>query len=111
MHRAAAQLATALESLTADQWAREVRTAQRRAVPATEIPWLRAREVMVHAVDLGVGITFADLPTGFLEALVADISAKRGEIMLPDAPLPDVAAWLAGRPHALLDAPELGPWL
>ena len=34
--------------------AAEVVTAQGRTVPATEIPWLRAREVYVHVVDLGV---------------------------------------------------------
>ena len=28
-------------------------TAQGRTVPASETPWMRAREVMVHAVDLG----------------------------------------------------------
>ena len=46
---------------TDDQWATEVVTAQGRTVPATEIPWLRAREVYVHAVDLGLGVTFAEL--------------------------------------------------
>ena len=43
----------ALDALSDDQWSSEVRTAQGRLLPATEIPWLRAREVMVHAVDLG----------------------------------------------------------
>ena len=39
---------------------------------------MRAREVMVHAVDLGTGVTFADLPTDFLMALCEDIVARRG---------------------------------
>ena len=42
-------------ALDDEQWARQVRTAQGRTVPATEIPWMRAREVMVHAVDLEAG--------------------------------------------------------
>jgi len=105
----------AMDRLTPDQWQREVRTAQGRTVPATEIPWMRAREVMVHAVDLEHGITFADLPADFLTALCADIQAKRGLDALPEevagAPLPDVTAWLAGRSHPIAGAPELGPWL
>ncbi|MGX4689324.1 maleylpyruvate isomerase family mycothiol-dependent enzyme [Streptomyces sp. JNUCC 63] len=100
-----------LDRLTDEQWQHEVVTAQGRTVPATELPWMRAREVCVHAVDFGTGATFADLPSGFLSALVDEISTKRGLTELPDGPLPEVAAWLAGRPHSLADAPELGPWL
>ncbi|NED31744.1 maleylpyruvate isomerase N-terminal domain-containing protein [Streptomyces sp. SID8499] len=106
------RLAAGLDRLTDEQWQREVVTAQGRTVPATELPWLRAREVCVHAVDLGTGgVAFADLPKGFLTALVEEIRAKRALTELPDGPLPEVAAWLAGRPHALAAAPELGPWL
>ncbi|MGW4348184.1 maleylpyruvate isomerase N-terminal domain-containing protein [Streptomyces sp. NPDC004690] len=106
------RLAAGLDRLTDEQWRREVVTAQGRTVPATELPWLRAREVCVHAVDLGTGgVAFADLPKGFLTALVEEIRAKRALTELPDGPLPEVAAWLAGRPHALAAAPELGPWL
>jgi maleylpyruvate isomerase len=72
---------------------------------------MRSRETFVHAVDLDRGVSFADLPGGFLDALVTDIAAKRGLDALPDGPLPEVAAWLAGRPHALAGAPDLGPWL
>ncbi|WP_369227246.1 maleylpyruvate isomerase N-terminal domain-containing protein [Streptomyces sp. R39] len=106
------RLAAGLGRLTDEQWRHRVVTAQGRTVPATELPWMRAREVCVHAVDLGTGVvTFADLPRGFLAALVDEIRAKRGLTGLPEGPLPAVAAWLAGRPHSLADAPELGPWL
>ncbi|MEV8517199.1 maleylpyruvate isomerase family mycothiol-dependent enzyme [Dactylosporangium sp. NPDC051484] len=103
----------AMGSLTQRQWQAEVMTAQRRTVPATEIPWLRSREVLVHAVDLDRGVGFADLPASFLEALVEDICAKRGlgASALPAGPLAEVAAWLAGRPHTLVEVPELGSWL
>ncbi|WP_116198719.1 maleylpyruvate isomerase family mycothiol-dependent enzyme [Amycolatopsis circi] len=107
----ARSLESAMAALTPSQWQAEVVTAQGRTVPATEIPWLRAREVCVHAVDLGTGLTFADLPNAFLSALVAEIQAKRGLDTLPDGPLPDVAAYLAGRPHSLTGVPDLGPWL
>lgn len=105
------KLGVAVDALTGVQWRTEVVTAQGRTVPATEIPWLRAREVCVHAVDLGTGTTFADLPGAFLAALIADIQGKRGQAEIPDGPLPEVAAYLAGRPHSLADVPDLGAWL
>jgi len=108
----AQRLAEGLDRLTDEQWQHDVVTAQGRIVPATELPWMRAREVCVHAVDLGTGVvTFADLPRGFLTALAGEIRTRRGLTELPDGPLPEVAAWLAGRPHSLADAPRLGPWL
>ena len=117
-------------SLDEEQWARQVRTAQGRTVPATEVPWMRSREVMVHAVDLGGGVSFADLPQDFLRALVDDIVGKRsasgdGPALTLTAKgvdrtwsvaghhrptavtglLGDLTAYLAGRsPHAVVDA-------
>lgn len=111
MNRATHALAVAMNDLTEEQWRAEVVTAQGRTVPATEIPWLRAREVCVHAVDLGTGLTFADLTDEFLTALVMDIQAKRGLVEVPGGPLPEVAAYLAGRSHSLVDVPDIGPWL
>jgi maleylpyruvate isomerase len=79
-------------------------TAQGRTVPATEIPWMRAREVCVHAVDLGAGITFGDLPADFTAALLADVVRKRAGA----GEGPELAAWLTGRVPA---APKLAAWL
>lgn len=124
--RSAEGLASAMAGLTAPQWRTEVVTAQGRTVPASETPWMRARELMVHAVDLEAGITFADLPADFLVALGDDIAAKRsaaagtdaagpalvveptdstsrweiagsGEPVVVTGPLPAVTAYLAGR--------------
>lgn len=111
VNEAARTLAAAMAALTGDDWRNEVVTAQGRTVPATEIPWLRAREVCVHAVDLGTGLTFAHFPEDFLSALVADIRGRRGLDNVPRGPLPEVAAYLAGRPHSLADVADLGPWL
>jgi maleylpyruvate isomerase len=115
LRRSTEALAEAMDQLTDAQWASEVRTAQGRTVPATETPWMRAREVCVHAVDLDAGLTFADLPDDFNRALCDDIRAKRAMAELPtavaDAPLAEVTAWLSGRPHTLAGAPALGPWL
>ena len=75
--RSAAALAAAMDALTESQWATPVVTAQGRTVPASETPWMRTREVMVHAVDLGTGVDFSDLPADFLAALCDDIAGKR----------------------------------
>jgi maleylpyruvate isomerase len=113
----AQQLATAMGQLTDEQWQAPVRTAQGREVPATEIPWMRSREVMIHAVDLGTGVTFADLPDDFLEELCADIRTKRGDVPEVQGPLPEIAAYLAGRPYESVTTADgspvepLPPWL
>ncbi|MFJ8128564.1 maleylpyruvate isomerase family mycothiol-dependent enzyme [Streptomyces hydrogenans] len=77
LRRSADALAARMDALTEDHWRHEVVTAQGRTVPATELPWMRAREVCVHAVDLATGTTFADLPADFLTALCDDVTAKR----------------------------------
>jgi maleylpyruvate isomerase len=107
----AEMLAQAMDELAPGQWGSQVVTAQGRTVPAAEVPWMRAREVWVHAVDLGTATTFGDLPADFLAALTEEIRLRRGLDALPGGPLLEVAAWLAGRPHALAGAPALGPWL
>ena len=117
--RSADELADRLETFPPDRWGTEVVTAQGRAVPAMEIPWLRAREVMVHAVDLDRGTSFADLPEPFLHALRDDISRKRETEGVPDliGPLPEVVAYLTGRASTGVTtadgaaAPTLAPWL
>ena len=79
---------------------------------------MRSREVLIHAVDLGTGVTFAELPDDFLEALCTDIRTRRGDD-LPEVSgqLPEVAAYLAGRPYESVltahgsPAEPLPPWL
>lgn len=109
----AEKLEADMARLTDERWQAQVVTAQGRTVPATETPWMRDREIFVHTVDLDSGVSFADLPDDFLTALQQDIVTKRGPAVddIVDGPLPEVVAWLAGRPHALVGAPELGPWL
>lgn len=116
--RSARELADAVEGLPPDAWTAMVVTATGRTVPAREIPWLRSREVMVHAVDLATGLTFADLPDDFLVSLRDDILDWRGrEVGLHVLGDPaEVTAWLAGRPHAGVTikghpASDLPPWL
>jgi maleylpyruvate isomerase len=104
VHESAETLDRAFDALTAEQWARTVVTAQGRTVPATELVWMRFREVAVHAMDLGTGVTFADLPPDAVAQLVDEIVTKR----LGAGEAPALAAWLTGRADA---GPVLGPWL
>jgi maleylpyruvate isomerase len=129
------QLRAEFSGLPEPAWKAEVRTAQGDTVPATEIPWMRAREVWIHAVDLGTGLGFADFPAEFLDALITDITGSRerqgrGPALLIQAEdrnrswrvdLPgeeartvhgtaaELARWLAGR--GPLQGPDLGRWL
>lgn len=72
-------------------WAAIVRTAQGREVPLAETPWLRTRELWIHAVDLDNGARWSDIPDPVARRILADIAGawrKRGErpgILLADA--------------------------
>lgn len=100
----ATELDAAIDAHPDDAWSAEVVTAQGRAVPATEVVWMRTREVAVHAVDLGTGVGFADLPDDLNAALLADVVAKRSA--MGEAAV--LAEWLTGR---VVEAPLLEPWL
>jgi maleylpyruvate isomerase len=118
-------------------WDAKVITAQGLTRRASEIPWMRDREVYVHAIDLGAGTGWADLPAEFLAALLDDVTARRsangggpalavaatdtghawevagaGAAIPVSAPLCDLAAYLTGRPApGLSAAPALPAWL
>ena len=135
----AAQLATDLDRLPPGGWDAEVLTAQGRTITAREIPWLRAREVAVHAIDLTAGPGFEDLPDELCAAIVTDVARLRssrghdpalqlrsgdqawpvtgtGEPAQIEGTLPALARWLTGRGTSGLTVaagllPPLSPWL
>jgi maleylpyruvate isomerase len=140
----AADLAADLDALDARDgvgdaagWDAKIITAQGLTRSASEIPWMRAREIYIHSIDLAGGTTFADLPPDFLAALLDDVAARRsavggGPALLIAAtdtggrwdvagigsPVPvtgsiaDLTAYLTGRPAPSLPAaPVLPPWL
>jgi maleylpyruvate isomerase len=75
-------LETAWRLLPADRWVFPVRTAQGRTVPVSTTPWMRVREVWLHAVDLGTGGRFEDFPPELIDRLLLDITswwARAGE--------------------------------
>jgi maleylpyruvate isomerase len=103
-------LSAALAGFTEQMWSAEVVTAQGRTVPATTIPWLRAREVWIHACDLPSPADFARMPADFLDALIQDALARRTSQGLA----PEIARWLTGRGAASATggpSSALPPWL
>ena len=131
---ACARLAVAIETMPASAWAATVRSGQGKEIPATDVPWMRAKEVWVHGVDLAAGIDFADAPPDFLAALVDDVLAIfASRDQTPDAtvvatdiqrtwssgaarvegPIAALAAWLTrSRADGLSgDLPVLPAWL
>ena len=130
-----------LTELPPAAWANTVRTFRGRPVPASEVVWMRDREVWVHGVDLRSGLTFADMPAEVLTALLDDAAAALiatrpdpGAIIARaggrewtfgtaepvgapvDGDLADVCAWALGRRaapgvHADPHWPDLPPWL
>ncbi|MFC9503775.1 maleylpyruvate isomerase family mycothiol-dependent enzyme [Streptomyces sp. NPDC057002] len=69
------RLAGELAALPDACWETTVRTARGRQVPFREVPWMRVREVWVHAVDLNTGTGFDDVPREVCAALVDDVAA------------------------------------
>jgi maleylpyruvate isomerase len=133
----ARELAADLAALPGDAWDAKVITAQGVTRPASEIPWMRVREVYIHAIDLGAGTRWTDLPGSFLAALLDEVTARRsatgggpalalaatdsghtwevagaGAPVPVSAPLADLAAYLTGRPApGVRAAPLLPAWL
>lgn len=129
----AERLDRAIAELAEQAWAAEVRTARGRPIPAAEVPWMRVREVWVHAVDLAAGARFEDFPPDLLAALIDDavywvgradgcpaVLARAADLgrewrfgqagpeTVVDRPAAELAAWVTGRGHG---EPELPPWL
>jgi maleylpyruvate isomerase len=70
----AERLRSAADALPVSRRTHEVRTAQGRAIPALEVPWMRNREVWLHFVDLDVGFTIDDIPADVAAELIADVA-------------------------------------
>jgi maleylpyruvate isomerase len=99
----AAALDTALTGLTGAQWHAVVRSALGRAIPAAEVPWMRIREVWLHAVDLGTDTRMDDLPADVVDLLLDDVttalSAKDDCPALHVAPTDRARTWPLGGPE------------
>ena len=76
------ELDAAFAELDQTAWRASVRSALGRPIAATEVPWMRVREVWLHAVDLDAGARLEDIPGAVVDSLLDDVatalSAKDG---------------------------------
>jgi maleylpyruvate isomerase len=135
------RLAQVVRKMPREAWSARVTNVQGREIPASDIPWMRAREMWIHAVDLDVGASFADLPAPMLAELLTEVASMMGEkadcpglrLVAPErawatrdvpdpvtvsGPAPELVAWLLGRsrgrPLRCIDGgklPALPHWL
>ena len=96
----AIELERDLDGLSASSWSARVRSAMGREIPATELPWMRVREVWMHAVDLASGVSVEDLPDALLDTLADDVSTmlstREGCPALRLEPRDREVAWVLG---------------
>jgi maleylpyruvate isomerase len=139
LRESAQRFRDAAAALSGEQWSAPVRTRAGREIAAAEVPWLRVREVWLHAVDLDVGVPLDEIPDEVAWRLVEEVAewmASRVEICVEltvigrhnvrlgtgaaDGQLSGsaqrIAGWLTGRcDTAGLETtgtiPELPPWL
>lgn len=109
------RLADAVENVPAEAWTATIRTRQGRAIEATEVPWMRAKEIWVHGSDLRAGFTFSDLPADFAAALVDDVLghfAGRGDPVQTTMAATDVdRVWGSGTPSVRGPVSAVAAWL
>jgi maleylpyruvate isomerase len=136
----AALLDQRLSALDDAGWAGTVRSALGRELTAAGLPWMRVREVWLHAIDLDAGIGTAVFPADLLVGLLDDVVGVVGA--KPDCPpvllhatdsddrwtlgpdearievdgtLADLTGWVSGRTSTGLRSrdplPTLPPWI
>jgi maleylpyruvate isomerase len=121
---------TECEDLPETAWSATVRS-RTMAIPASAIPWYRAREVWIHTADLDVGVGFDAFPPDIASALITELAtglSSRGAVDLRlvatdldrewtvgsgatvvEASTAELSAWLTGR--ATRTEAELPPWM
>jgi maleylpyruvate isomerase len=109
------RFADAIERLPAEAWTATVRTRQGRAIEATEVPWMRAKEIWVHGTDLRGGLAFGDIPVDFAAALVDDVLghfARQGEALEVAVSATDVnRQWGSGHSEVSGTVTAIAAWL
>ncbi|MDX6199753.1 MAG: maleylpyruvate isomerase [Actinomycetota bacterium] len=113
LHRTADELDAAWRDTT--DWDAEARALGGALIPVWRIPWIRWREVEVHAVDLAAGYRPADWPAEFVRRLLAELREWPACPPLDGITGPDhaLAAWLSGRSAGedlQGDRPDLPEW-
>ncbi len=111
------RLAHVVRELPEAAWAALVTNVQGRVIRASAVPWMRAREMWIHSVDLDAGASFADMPAPMVGALLVD--ATEGMAKKPDCPVLRLVdgdhSWSVGDGNGAVvvtgPAPELAAWL
>jgi maleylpyruvate isomerase len=71
------RLAVAVRGMPKAAWDAKVGGNQ-HAITASDVPWMRAREMWIHSVDLDVGASLGDAPPPMLVEMLADASETIG---------------------------------
>ncbi len=74
-HEVADDLTEEFDGMPDEAWAAEVVSGRGDPIRAADIPWLRAREVWMHSLDLGIGMTARDFPAEVVDRLLDDVDA------------------------------------
>jgi maleylpyruvate isomerase len=72
----AGRFKAAVLAMPASAWTNLVRNARGHPFRASEVPWMRVREVWVHGIDLGAGATFGDVDEDVALALLEEAVAS-----------------------------------
>jgi len=113
------RLAAVVRDTPASAWSATVEGPRGDPLPASDILWLRAREVWIHAVDLDAGASFADLPRPMLHELLTDVAdtfAARPDFpRLLLRPSDEQRTWAVGEGEGTIEVrgpvAELAAWL
>lgn len=71
----AARFDAAIDELPGPAWSARVRTLHGREIPATDVLWMRVREVWLHLVDLGLGVAVESWPGDLVDAVLDDVTS------------------------------------
>ena len=111
------RLAQVVRDLPEAAWAALITNVQGRVIRASAVPWMRAREVWIHAVDLDAGSSFDDMPAPLVDLLLSDTTEAMGK--KPECPglrlVDGKRTWSVGESAQPVEvtgsAPELAAWL
>lgn len=132
MATSAVRLADSLAAIDGPVWEARVRSARGRELPVREVPWMRTREVWLHALDLAEDLSLQDLPETLRDELFDDVvdsyveraatpkvelSCSGRTLTLGTDGLPqqvsgdrdEVLQWLTGRRAHPTPRPSVGP--
>lgn len=109
-HEVASEFADALTELNDSHWQATIINGRGRRTHAFTLPWMRAREAFVHAVDLNIGTTALDYPAAVTDLLLEQVPAvweeahETANFVIHITDRPDKENW-----HLTVGAPPAEP--